>query len=166
MEYQNPEIQNPENKKKKSGSSLKVLILIILGLVAVAFLLQKDKGALIDRLFTHPSDRSSTYTSPAETKPSISSLFEIKTNKFSTDEYGYFTVVGEVKNISTRPFKFVHVKATYYNAQNNIVGEETTYACGTDFISPGGNKSFKFMGEKPSDYKTVRCEVTDYSEVD
>ena len=106
----------------------------------------------------------STYQAPA--KPSIYSLFSVKINKFSVGEYNTYEIIGEVKNISSRPFRFVHVKIMFYDSKGNIVGEDTTYACSNDYIMPGQTKSFKSLGENQSDYKRARAEVTDYLEVE
>lgn len=161
MENQNQETQYPESPNKKSGSSLKTLIIIIAALAIIAYFVQKNKAPSSSDFSKSLSSTNQSY----QNKPSISSLFEIKTNKTSL-EYGTLTIIGEVKNISTRPFKFVEVKVIFYDLQNRVVGEDTTYACGTDYISPGGVKSFKFMVENQSDYKRLNCEVIDYSEVD
>jgi hypothetical protein len=93
------------------------------------------------------------------------SHFELKVNKFSTDEYGHYTVIGEIKNTDVVPYKFVHVQATFLNKDGEAVGDEDTFACATDYILPGGSKPFKFMGENKPDYKTVRCAVTSCREV-
>jgi hypothetical protein len=99
-------------------------------------------------------------------EPPIYQLFDLKVNKYSIGEYNNYEVIGEVKNISIETFKFVEVKAIFYDSQNRIVGEDTTYACGQDFILPMGIKSFKFMGDNQRDYKTVHCEIIHYTKVD
>ena len=100
-------------------------------------------------------------TSPAYVPPvSPSSHFTVKVNKFSTDEYGYFKVIGEITNIDIVPYKFVTLEAEFLNKAETVVGKEMTYACGTDYIMPGGKKSFEFMGSNQPDYNSVHVNVT------
>ena len=99
---------------------------------------------------------------PPQRRPSTESIdshFEVKVNKFVVGEYNYYEVIGEVKNTDYRPYKFVQVKAVFRNAQGMAVGEDTVYACATDFILPGETKTFKFKDENKPDYKTVSCSV-------
>jgi len=148
-----PTQAQPQVIKKSSSNS--GCIGIIFGLIILVVI-----GYSFRSCFSSSSispDSSSTYSPPP---PTPASHFTIKTNKFSTDEYGYYEVVGEIKNIDAVSFRFVHVKATFLNKASVVVGEDTTYACAEDYILPGGTKSFKFMGQSKPDYNSVRCEVT------
>jgi hypothetical protein len=141
---------------------MKKAIIWIFGLFAVVVLISYFGTS-------HKEEPSPPSSYPRPTEPQRllpSDIFEVKVNRFSSDEYNYYQVVGEVKNISPYPFKFVEVKAHFLDKENNIVGEDTTYACSTDFIMPGATKSFKFMGENQSNYKSVHVEVIDYTKVD
>lgn len=89
----------------------------------------------------------------------------VVTNKYSINEYGYYEVVGEVTNKSSKTFQFVQVKAEFLNAADVVVGTDMTYACAEDYILPGGKESFKMMGTNQRDYKSVRVFIDDYSEV-
>jgi len=106
-----------------------------------------------------------TYTAPTPPPPTPASHFDLKVNKFSVGEYDSYEVIGEIKNTDTRPFRFVEVKAVFLNKDKVAVGEETTYACGTDYILPGATKTFKFMGSNKPEYNSVRCSVVDCMEV-
>jgi len=147
-----------EVKKPRKGLKLGPLLLLFVIIIAIWGIYDYQKNSL-----------SGNYSPPTPTipsKPSPSSLFQVKINKFSVGEYNYYEVVGEVKNISSRPYKFVEVKAHFLDTNGNIVGDETAYACGTDYILPGATKSFKFMGENQPNYKRVSVEVIDFSEID
>lgn len=90
----------------------------------------------------------------------------VKINKFTVGEYNYFEVVGEVINVSLDTYKFVEVKAVFYDKGKNIVGTDTTYACATDHILPGRVKPFKFMGENQPDYKSVAVTIDHFTKVE
>ena len=89
----------------------------------------------------------------------------VKINKFSTGEYGYFKVIGEVINTSKDVFKFVKLEAIYFDSGKNIVGTDSTYACSNDYILPSRVKPFEFMGSDQPDYKSVSVKVKDYIKV-
>jgi len=101
-----------------------------------------------------------------ESKPEISieDCFNIKVNKFYI-EYGYYRVVGEITNISQNIYKFVLLKADFYDKDGNVVGTDETYACGNDYILPNRKKSFKFMGKMQPDYKSVRVYIINATKV-
>jgi len=139
-----------------------ILFIIFCVVVLVAYIYQ---GKIIGLFSSRPSSSYPSWDSPSY-KPSVISLFQLKVNRYSVGQYGYYEVVGEVKNISNKAYRFVQVKAVFYNSNNQAVGEETAYACATDYILPDGIKSFKFMGQNQPDYKTVRCEIISYREVD
>jgi len=145
-----------EVKKKKTNKGCLIIILVFAVLYAIYYFLPKDKTY-------RPSSPARQYSS--YTKPSPSSHFIIKVNKFSVGEYGYYEVVGEVTNTSSKPFHFVAVKAEYLNKAGIVVGQETTYVTGTDYLMPGETKSYKFMGENQPDYKSVRVVFDDATEV-
>jgi hypothetical protein len=149
-----------KQRKLKGGP----IILIVLVLVLGYYLIKNSIGGVKLSDYVSPSETSAT--APAFTPPpaSPSSHFTTKVNKFS-DEDGYFEVIGEIKNIDTVPYQFVSLKAEFLNKAGTVVGEETTFACSTDYILPNGTKSFKFMGSTQSDYHSVRVSVRDCSEV-
>lgn len=107
---------------------------------------------------------ASSNTVGSQSFSSPESHFTLKVNKFTTNS-GYYEVIGEIKNIDSVPFQFVSLKAEFLNKAGEIVGEDTTFACSTDYILPNGTKSFKFMGSNQPDYKSVRCHVVDCTEV-
>lgn len=147
----------PAKKKSKTG----YVALFVVAFLAILFYIQRDKLSLWSDLGSSKSPSSSVSAPP----PPPSANFNLKVNKFTTDDYGYFEVVGEIKNTSATTYRFVQVKATFLNKAGVIVGDDTTYACAEDYILPGGTKSFKFMGENKPDYSSVRCSVVDCMEV-
>lgn len=146
-------------KPKKKPLGCGAFILILAGLVAVALIL-----AEIMRSYDRPTYRTKN-TAPTAAPIITAPPLSLKTNKFSVDAYGYYEVVGEVQNVSSKTFRFVEIKAEFLNAAGAVVGTDMTYACAEDYILPGGKKSFKMMGTNQSDYKRVRVVVDDYSEV-
>ncbi len=143
----------PVKKKSYTG----YVALVVIAIFAVVFFAQRDKFSLLSDL---GSSSSSSYTSkPAPRSPE--SNFTLKVNKFSTDSYGYYEVIGEIRNTSTESLRFVQIKATFFNKAGAAVGEDTTYACAEDFILPSGTKAFKLSGNNQPDYHSVRCQVVD-----
>lgn len=90
--------------------------------------------------------------------------FDLDINKF-THAHGYYSVVGEIKNKSSKTFHFVSLEANFLDKQGRVVGRDTTYACAEDYILPGGKKAFEFSGENQDDYNSVRVRVERASEV-
>lgn len=84
-----------------------------------------------------------------------------KVTRFSTDG-DYYKVVGIVNNTGSESHCFVQVKAVFYDKKGNVAGTDWTYACGQDYIQPGGQKTFQMSGHDPGDYWTVNIEITDY----
>ena len=131
------------NKEQKKKSKLwQWLLLIFLGFVAYLLL----------------APASSVDTGGKPQAP----IFIIKTTKFTTDSYGYYKVIGYIKNIDTSPHRFVKVKADFYDKKGSLAGTDTTFACGQDYIQPGAKKSFEFMGTDPGDYATVQVSINSY----
>lgn len=94
----------------------------------------------------------------------ISDILKLKVTNFSTDEYGYYTVLGTITNKGTKSYRFVLVEANFYDKKKNLTGNDTTYAAGTDYIIPGAKKTFKFMGQDPGNYNTVSVGLKSYRE--
>ena len=145
-----------DKKKKSSHSGCLVLFGLVVILMIVAYFNMDFSG----RSPSAPVN-STAPAAPQVTTPPLT----VVTNKYSVGEYGYYEVVGEVQNKSSKTFYFVEVKAEFLNAAGAVVGTDMTYACAEDYILPGGKKSFKMMGENQSDYKRVRVFIDDYSEV-
>jgi hypothetical protein len=134
---------------------------IIGALLIFIFSNKENIKSFLNRVSSYSPSQNNYKSPPA----SPESHFELKVNKFETGAYNNYEVVGEIKNIDTRSFRFVEIKAVFRNQNGDAVGEDTTYACGTDFILPGASKSFKFLGDSKPDYKRVVCSVKDCMEV-
>jgi hypothetical protein len=150
-----------KQRKLKGGGIFLIILLVVFGY----FLIKNCMGGVKLSDYITPSETSAP--SPAYTPPPATpaSHFTLKVNKFNVGEYDNYEVIGEIKNIDTVPFYFVSLKAEFLNKAGEVVGEDSTYACGTDYILPNGTKSFKFMGTNQSDYKSVRVRVESCSEV-
>ena len=124
-----PQVAPPQAKPQviKKSSSNSGCIGIIFGLIILVVFGYAFRSCFSTSSIS--SDSSSSYSPPP---PTPASHFSIKTNKFSNDEYGYYEVIGEIKNIDTASYQFVHVKATFLNKAGVVVGEDTTYACASD----------------------------------
>jgi hypothetical protein len=145
-------------KPKKKSLGCGTFALILGGLVVLAVVLYQV-------MIWGPSSTRTFRPAPKSDPIVTTAPLTVKANKFSVNEYGGYEVVGEVTNISSKTFRFVEVKAEFLNAAAVVVGTDTAYACGMDYILPNGKKSFKMMGEKQPDYKSVRVSIDDYSEV-
>jgi hypothetical protein len=144
---------------KKTPAGCGTIFLILGALVVVAY--------LINYFSSKPSLPSFPLTGTAETSAprDMTPPLTVTTNKFSIGAYDNYEVVGEVKNVSSKTFHFVEVKAEFLNAAGTVVGTDMAYACGQDYILPGGTKSFKMLGTNQPDYKKVRVSIDSYTEV-
>ena len=76
-------------------------------------------------------------------------------------EYGYPKIVGEVVNNTDKPVTFVKVTATYYDAQEKVVGTDFTYAgdtASTPLIT-NATTPFEVTHLGPLDYETYKLDV-------
>lgn len=160
IEAQQRFAQEASAKPQKKPLGFGCFLLILGGIIALALLINE----IMKDPYSFPLSRTSR-TAPKAAPVVVTPPLNVTTNKYSVNEYGYYEVVGEVINNSSRTFHFVEVKAEFLNLAGVVVGTDTTYACGQDYILPGAKKSFKMMGTNQSDYKRVRVSVDDYSEV-
>ena len=162
LEKQKERTSGQPEKKKGTGCATVIVILAVMSVV-IYYNLKKD--GYISSPKKNVAKTTSTRPKAAQLPAPISANFKVKVNKFSLGQYGYYEVVGEVENIGTKAYQFVELQAQYLNEKNEVVGQETTYACSTDYIRPGGKKSYKFMGENQPDYKSVKVTIVDASAV-
>jgi hypothetical protein len=161
LEAEEKTLKDAEPRKSSTRVLFGVAVFIIIAVAVVGYIYHSVFSGSSPSSLNSDSVRNPIPPGPI----SIASNFDVKVNKFSTDEYGYYQVVGEIKNISQKTFQFVDLQAEYLDANTRVVGTETTFACGTDFILPGKTKPFKFMGTNQPDYKSVRVGVTEAREV-
>ena len=58
-----------------------------------------------------------------------------------TDNYGYFEIVGEVRNSGGTTAEYVKIVATYYNSEGTVIGTDYTYSS-LDQIATGQTSPF------------------------
>lgn len=116
-------------------------------------------------LFGHygSSENSKTASSQGSTKTEVNNPLKVKVTNYSTSD-GYYTVVGYVQNNGKDSYQFVQVEANFYDKKGTLVGNEMTFACSTDFLTPNSQKSFKFMGQDPGNYDRVSVGLKDYQQ--
>ena len=145
--------QDKIKTQSRQHANLKLFLTIIVILaIAMAFYIISVRGI-----------KESTLKSKLHTNPET--LFDIENVQFIAGEYGNYKVVGTVYNKSAKTFKFVSVKAEFYDKSGTISGDDFTYVCGNDYLGPYDRKSFSFLGDKQSNYHTVRTRIRDFTEV-
>jgi len=92
-------------------------------------------------------------------------LFNINNVKYTVGEYENYKIIGTLYNKSSRTFKFVSVKAEFYDKSGTISGDDFTYVCGNDYLRPYETKSFSLLGDNQNNYNTVKIRVRDFTEV-
>jgi len=132
-----------KKEQKKKGTPLWQWVLLIF-VVAVFF----------------SASRSSNKTETNSYTPAPDPI-SVKVTKFSTDG-NYYHVIGRIQNDGSVPYRFVQVGATFYDKNKSVSGTNFTYACGQDYVQPGGQKAFDMMGHDPGDYNTVKVSVNSY----
>ena len=67
---------------------------------------------------------------------------EILSSKSYIDNLGYFNVVGEVKNTLSTNINYVKITATFYDAQEKVIGTAFTYT-ELDILKPNQKSAFE-----------------------
>lgn len=67
-----------------------------------------------------------------------------------------------IKNTGDVAVKYVKVKGVIYDADNNVMTTETTYAVGSDGLETGERKIFKMYTDYESGIYYAEVEVIDY----
>ena len=80
----------------------------------------------------------------------------VKSSSDSIDSLGFLKIVGEIENTSTNSAQFVQIIATYYDAQNNVIGTDFTFTQVTT-LQAGTTASFELSSYprqlRPASYK-------------
>lgn len=114
-----------------------------------------------------PTPTSTPTSSPTPTltaSPTPTSTPQILSHSNYTDNLGYFTVVGEVKNTLGTNIHFVKIIATFYDSSNTVIGTDFTYT-DIDILKPNQKSPFELSSYpdkiNPASYKlTVDYDVT------
>ena len=108
--------------------------------------LRKDFAALSDKLVARaaatPSEAGQPVTHGEPVEPE-GPLAEIVGER-SSHSGGFHTITGSVRNLSDDPLSFVTVRATFLDAQGNIVKTESAYTA-PRVIGPGARATFKIL---------------------
>ena len=74
--------------------------------------------------------------------------------------FGWYTIIGQVRNDGTVPITYVQPIGTLYNSTNTVIGCDFTFVNSTD-LSPGQTSSFEmyFMGRDYFDAFSYRLQV-------
>jgi len=83
------------------------------------------------------------------------------TSLSSSGDYVYFR--GSIKNNSDLTYKFVEVRATYYDINKNVITTDITYAVGNEGIRPGERKEFEIITRVRGEVYSGSIEIYDYS---
>lgn len=78
-------------------------------------------------------------------------------------ERNYVYALGAVKNNGTRNYKFIEVKVTYYDGNNNVLDTDWTYAVGDEGLEPQERKQFEIMTKRSENIKNFTIEIKDFS---
>ena len=85
---------------------------------------------------------------------------QITSHHSSYDEEGRPCVIGTIKNVSTRPWRWVTIEAEYFDRAGKLVdtgGEDSL-----DTLAPGGERSFKLVfgkKQKGAEYDHYRVHI-------
>jgi len=60
------------------------------------------------------------------------------------DTFGYYDVVGEVKNVADQPVEWVTVTATFYDSEGQVIGTRSAYTY-LEVLLPGRKSPFKIV---------------------
>lgn len=74
------------------------------------------------------------------------------------DIFGYYDVVGEVKNVGDQPVEWVTVTATFYDSEGQVVGTNSAYTY-LEVLLPGRKSPFKIVETESA----VIEKITNYS---
>lgn len=142
--------------KKKHGCALIVLavVLMLMAIVSITIVMPAFLSMLQE------TDESSISIPAGEEIEPLTATW----NKWNVKD-GSYELIGEVSNISQKSYRFVEVRAEFYDSASQIVGVDATYACGTEAILPWAKKPFTLKGTQQPDFKRVVVSIYDYEEV-
>lgn len=142
--------------KKKHGCALLALAvaLMLVAIVSITIVMPAFLS-----LLQETDESSPSFPAGEEIEPLTATW-----NKWNVKD-GSYELIGEVSNISQKSYRFVEVRAEFYDSASQIVGVDATYACGTEAILPWAKKPFTLKGTQQPDFKKVIVSIYDYQEV-
>jgi hypothetical protein len=138
-----------KNVAKKRGDRIPMVIIGALTLMAIALSISyglDDNQTKATTATDRESNTGSTLPEPSQPPPAV----RIVSQYAWADDSNQFTgrtlyIVGEVINDSTDILSSVKVVATLYNANNEVVGTDSTYLEINNNFYPGEKSPFKIM---------------------
>lgn len=97
-------------------------------------------------------DYSSSYTS--ESGYSVLKISDLTWDNNSS----YNVCTGKVKNTGKKTYYFVTVKGSFKDSSGNVLDTDSTYAVGSEGLSPGESSSFRLSVKR--DYDITDCSVS------
>ena len=107
----------------------------------------------------NPPAITSTTGSAAE-KPAQQGIgkIEVTSHSKTTNSIGFYGVVGEVKNNTSKPATYIKVVATFYNAEGTVVGTNFTYVVSDDTLAPSTSLPFE-ISNAAVDFASYKLDV-------
>lgn len=109
-----------------------------------------------EQTLTPTTAPTATPTTTPTITPETTKEPEILSSKSYIDNLGYFNVVGEVKNTLSTNINYVKITATFYDAQEKVIGTDFTYT-ELDLLKPNQKSAFELSSYpdmiEPASYK-------------
>ena len=117
---------------------------------------------LVASQYRRETEKADAEKKKADTEKNVESNLDIEISKmYHKGDYVY--VEASVTNNSDKSVKFVKLKLTYKDKDGNVVDTDSTYACGSEGLSPGETTKFDTMKKDEGDeFKKVSVSIYDF----
>jgi hypothetical protein len=135
-QYYPPPPPPPKSSRKTLIIALVIVVVVVAAIVG-AYLLTRSGT-------NNPPTGTPTPTPSVTPSPSPTGVANVSVLSASDyyDEYGYFTVVGEVENTLGTNVHWVKIVATFYDSSGTVIGTDYTYTT-IDTLKPNQKSPFE-----------------------
>lgn len=159
-------------EKKKPNVALIVVLTIAIIATAIPLIwyfyfltqyksLQDEPYSTYNYSTTYERPTTNVTATPIESEPKQEKTFDFGDGSWEYNDL-YTVYTGKITNISKSTHRFVKVKGTFQDENENAIDTDSTYACGDEGLEPGETTTFRLSTKANPAVKKIHMQVYDY----